>query len=176
MKFGDSCETLQMPEFRRLRCYHFCFVRVTGRVGRNSRPSQSETFSTSETVGRSTSAALQLRLGGRQFPSSYGVGEPTSLMRTVTKRLVCRVSATAEADDGTPRKAEGLSLGINNLEVPFDPDGPVVIDCYFRGRHFSLEEHRVCPYSRATTSTKAPTPPSFFCMNVKRKGLQKIIS
>jgi hypothetical protein len=54
----------------------------------------------------------------------------------VAEWLVCGVPTAAETDDGTSRKAERLSLRINDLEVSFYPYRSVVIDCYFRGRHF----------------------------------------
>jgi hypothetical protein len=44
--------------------------------------------------------------------------------------------ATAEPDGRPAGQAKGLSLGIKNLKVAFHPDGTVVIDSNFRGRHF----------------------------------------
>src|SRR5882762_11808726 len=73
-------------QFAGFRHYHFCFVRVTGRMAsikRNSRLSQSETVSTFGTVGKPSCYPLKLGLGGRQLSGSNGIGESTCLMRAI---------------------------------------------------------------------------------------------
>jgi len=57
-------------------------------------------------------------------------------MRAIAKGLVGGVAAAAEAYRSASGEAKGLPLGIDNFEVPFDADGPVVVDRDFRRRHF----------------------------------------
>ena len=97
--------------------------------------SQPETVSTFETVGRAAWSGLQLRLWGRQLTSCNRIGESTGLVRAIAKRLVSRMPATAEPNGGAASQTEGLALRIEDLEVAFYPDGSVVIDRDFRGRH-----------------------------------------
>jgi hypothetical protein len=57
-------------------------------------------------------------------------------MRAVAERLVGRVAAAAEANGRSPGESKGLPLRIDNLEIAFHSDRSVVIDRYFRRRHF----------------------------------------
>jgi hypothetical protein len=57
-------------------------------------------------------------------------------MRAIAKRLVGRMTTAAKTDRGTPGESEGLTLRIDNLEIAFHADGPVVIDRDFSRRHF----------------------------------------
>jgi hypothetical protein len=57
-------------------------------------------------------------------------------MRAIAEGLVCGMPATAEPDGRPAGQAKGLSFGIKDLKVAFHPDGTVVIDSNFRGRHF----------------------------------------
>src|SRR6202158_316355 len=53
-------------------------------------------------------ASLKLGFWGRQLPGSHGIGESTRLMRAIAEGLVCRVTATAEADGRPAGQAKGL--------------------------------------------------------------------
>jgi hypothetical protein len=46
------------------------------------------------------------------------------------------VPTPAKTDGGAPGEAEGLALRIDNLEIAFHADGPVVVHRYFRRCHF----------------------------------------
>jgi hypothetical protein len=54
----------------------------------------------------------------------------------IAKRFIGGMSASAKADDGAPRKAKRLALGIHDLEITFHPNRAVAIHCDFRRRHF----------------------------------------
>ena len=125
-------------------------------------------------VAASLKHLLQLRFWRGQLPSSHKVSESTGLVRAITKGLVGRVPATAEPDRGPSRQAKGLTFGIEYLEVALYPDRSVVIDCYFRGHHFFPRRTESMPILAHSDKHKCTphTPPSF-CMNVKRKELQK---
>src|SRR5712664_2405937 len=98
--------------------------------------SHPETVSPLERRWKLVPIALQLRLWGRQLPGCHGVGEPARLMGTVAERLVRGMTATAEAEHSSPSQAKGFAFRIDNLEVSFDADRPVVVDCNFCCRHF----------------------------------------
>jgi hypothetical protein len=48
-----------------------------------------------------------------------------------------------------------------------------VIDCNFRGRHFFSRRTGEYVHTRAQRQAQMHPPPPSFCMNVKRKELQK---
>jgi hypothetical protein len=102
---------------------------------RKSRLSQAETISSFETVEWGLAGQLELGFGGREFSGRNRIDESTGLMRTIAKRLVCRMSAAAEADNRPASQAEGFSFGIKDLEFAFDADRTVVIDSDPDGRH-----------------------------------------
>jgi hypothetical protein len=101
--------------------------------------SQLETVSASETETLEEAVTdLQLWFWRGQLPSGHSINESTGLVGAVAEWLVRGVPATAETDRGPPSQAKGFSFGINDLEVAFNADRTVVIDCYFRGNHFFL--------------------------------------
>jgi hypothetical protein len=59
-----------------------------------------------------------------------------NLMRAIAKRFVGGVAAPAKTYGRPSGKAKGLPLGVDNLEITFEADGPVVLDRDFRRRHF----------------------------------------
>jgi hypothetical protein len=68
---------------------------------------------------------------GRREVAGFAFGhEPVARMRTVAKRLVFGHTATAKRDDLTSRQAECSPFEILDLELAFDPDGPVFQDSY----------------------------------------------
>ena len=127
--------------------------------------SQLETVSTFETarVAAYSGRLLQLRFRRGQLSSSHSIGESTGFVGAVAEWFVCGMPTAAKTYDGTSRKTERLSLRINDLEVSFYPDRPVVIDCYFRGRHFFSRRTR--KYAHTSPQPQAqmhpPTPASF---------------
>ena len=56
-------------------------------------------------------------------------------MGAVTEGLVRRLAAAAQADGGAAREIEGLSVLVEDFEIPFDADGAVVPDGDLRGGH-----------------------------------------
>src|SRR6266478_7730090 len=98
--------------------------------------SHPETVSPVEGRWKLVPIALQLRLWGRQLPGCHRIGEPAGLMGAVAERLVCGVPATAKRYGRPTSQAKGFAFRIDNLEVAFDADRSVVIDCNFRCRHF----------------------------------------
>jgi hypothetical protein len=54
----------------------------------------------------------------------------------IAEGLVGGMTAAAEPYGCPAGQAERLSFGIKDLELAFDADRTVVIDRYFRGRHF----------------------------------------
>jgi hypothetical protein len=79
---------------------------------------------------------LEFRLWGRQFSGRNGIGESTGLVGAIAEGLVCGVPAATETDDRPAGQAEGFAIRIEDFEVAFNPNGSVVIDSKFRGRHF----------------------------------------
>jgi len=57
-------------------------------------------------------------------------------MRSIAKGLVRGVPTAAETDNRPTGQAEGFAFRIEYLELALNPNGSVVIDSNFRGRHF----------------------------------------
>lgn len=53
---------------------------------------------------------------------------------TVTKWLVFAEAAATKRNRGAPSQIELVAIGINEFDIPFDAETPVVLDCY-RCRH-----------------------------------------
>src|SRR5882762_3086446 len=98
--------------------------------------SQAETVSPFKTLGKPRWPGLRLRFGGWKVPGGHGIQETVDLMRTVAEWLVGGVAAPAEAYGRPACQAKGLPLGVDHFEITLHADGPVVLDCDFRRRHF----------------------------------------
>ena len=61
--------------------------------------------------------------------------EADCVVRTIAKRLVFRLAATAKANYGASGKSESVALRIDNFEVAFDADVAIVIDRDFCRGH-----------------------------------------
>ena len=79
-------------------------------------------------IGEDFGTILQLRLGRRELAGRHGIGEALAGVGAVTERLVGRQTASAEGNHGTAGESEGGAGGVQDLEVAFDADGPVIED------------------------------------------------
>jgi hypothetical protein len=78
---------------------------------------------------------LDFRLRRRQVARDYRVYEPAGIVGAVAKWLIHGAPAATEADGGPPGQAEGLALGIDQFEIAFDAQRPIIIYGDFCARH-----------------------------------------
>lgn len=64
-------------------------------------------------------------------------------MRSIAKRFVVAVSATAERDCGSSRQVEFVSALIENLKLAFNANAAVVVDGDFGG-HEAISVNKIC--------------------------------
>jgi hypothetical protein len=53
-------------------------------------------------------------------------------VRAVAEGLIGGMTAAAESNGGASGETEFISGGIDNLEIAFDQDGAVILECNFR--------------------------------------------
>jgi hypothetical protein len=72
--------------------------------------------------------------GGRrgEIPRGAGGFKTLAAVGAIAKGFVFGVAATAQADDGTSAKPEGIAVYVGDNEVAFDPNGTVGGDRNFR--------------------------------------------
>ncbi len=93
--------------------------------------------------------ALALRLGWLRWevPGLLLVLKSGGLVRTIAKRLACRVAATAKGDSGPASKAVRLAIHIDEFHFPFDSQRAVIADSDLRRGH-------LCSYLRLVAPAK----------------------
>jgi hypothetical protein len=72
------------------------------------------------------------RSGRREVPRRAGGLKALTPMGSVAEGFVFGKAATAQPDDGTAAKPEGVAVGIGDNVVAFDADGSVGVDGNFR--------------------------------------------
>src|ERR1035438_3614570 len=77
-------------------------------------------------LGKDFGTVLQLGFGRRKIARRHRILEAGARVGSIAKRFVGRLPAAAEGNHGTAGQAEGGAGGVQNLEVAFDTDGPVV--------------------------------------------------
>jgi hypothetical protein len=82
-------------------------------------------------------AGLNLGFGWGELPSLLLVLKSSRLVGAVAKRLVRRVSATAESDRGASSEAIGLTLHVDELDFPFDTQRAIIPNDNLGRSHFS---------------------------------------
>src|ERR1700686_3259553 len=102
-----------------------------GSIKTDSRLSQAETVS--QATLQETRLDFRLRRG--QVASGYRVYEAAGVMGAIAKWLIHGASTAAKADGGATAQAERLALGVDQLEVAFDTQLPVVVYDDFCARH-----------------------------------------
>jgi hypothetical protein len=69
---------------------------------------------------------LNLRFGWRELPSLLLVLKSSRLVGAIAKRLVGRMSASAESDRGASSEAICLALHVDEFDFPFDAQRAVI--------------------------------------------------
>ena len=77
-------------------------------------------------LGKDFGTILKSGLGRRKIAGRHGIVEAAARVGAIAKRLVGRLPAAAKGNHGTAGQAEGAAGGVQNLEVAFDADGPVI--------------------------------------------------
>jgi hypothetical protein len=83
---------------------------------------------------------LDLWRGCGQIPRGYRASEGLALVRAVAEGDVRGVAATAKRYSGSAGEAELLSFLIDDLEIAFDANRPIVEDGYLGCCHEVLRE------------------------------------
>ena len=89
-------------------------------------------------MDRRRERASELRRRWRKFAGFDLILESGTLVRTVAEGLIGGLAAAAQGDHFAPCESELVSLGVENLEISFDPDGSVVVNRYLGIRHSIL--------------------------------------
>jgi hypothetical protein len=75
---------------------------------------------------------LNFGLGGRKVSGGNFVREIGVAVGAVAEGLIGGMTAAAESNGGASGETEFISGGIDNLEIAFDQDGAVILECNFR--------------------------------------------
>src|SRR5271155_2454821 len=78
---------------------------------------------------------LYLGLGRGQFVGLHNTLERCPLMAAIAEGLVLGMAAAAETQLGPPREAEWLGFLIQDFEIAFHHQGPIICDCNFCPSH-----------------------------------------